>query len=181
MLRIFLMPNYSIVRNPSFKSLPYEWHELSWWWETNIQSLIAADVPTRNSATFERHYKNRGSNFLLAFGEKKVLFGESRSPFEEHAEIFTDMQFGGRFSESAEESSFWSRKIVFESDDTFSNRIHIHWLRHKQKMLKALICGYVWTINTLLNCLQLSYANAFTPQQVNKVHIFTAQKMLNSH
>ena len=98
--------------------------------ETNIQSLITADVPTRYSATFERHYKNRGSNFLLAFGEKKVLFGESRSPFEEHAEIFTDMQFGGRFSELAEKPSFHENCFPsFESDDTFSNRIDIHWPR----------------------------------------------------
>ena len=149
--------------------------------ETNIQSLITADVPTRYSATFERHYKNRGSNFLLAFGEKKVLFGESRSPFEEHAEIFTDMQFGGRFSELAEKSSFHENHencfSSFESDDTFSNRIDIHWPRQakKKKLLKALICGYVWTINTLLNCLHKAMLTLCTPQ-VNKVYVFTALK-----
>ena len=46
----------------------------------------------------------------------------------------------------------------------------------KQKLLKALICGYVWTINTLLNCLHKAMLTLCTPQ-VNKVHVFSALKM----
>ena len=72
-LRIFFKPQMNSIQllsNPHSKACflnDMNYHD----GETNIQSLITADVPTRYSATFERHYKNRGSNFLLAFGEKK--------------------------------------------------------------------------------------------------------------
>ena len=176
------MNSIQLLSKPSFKSLLFEWHELSWWWDE--YSII--DYRQRTYTLFGDFWKTlqkQRKQFSTCLWWKKVLFGESRSPFEEHAEIFTDMQFGGRFSELAEKSSFHENHencflLFWEWWHFFQP--HRYPLaptsKKEKKLLKALICGYVWTINTLLNCLHKAMLTLCTPQ-VNKVHVFTALKM----